>query len=68
MSALLIFGVTYLGNFFNIAYIVPILDKIAFIVIGSIIIFIILNLIFTRTLIIRKTIRIGKKLQKTVGK
>ena len=68
MSALLIFGVTYLGNFFNIAYIVPILDKIAFIVIGSIIIFIILNLIFTRTLIIRKTMRIGKKLQKTVGK
>mgnify|MGYP002532202171 FL=1 len=68
MSVLLIFGVTYLGNFFNIAYIVPILDKIAFIVIGSIIIFIILNLIFTRTLIIRKTIRIGKKLQKTVGK
>lgn len=64
MSALLIFGVTYLGNFFNIAYIVPILDKIAFIVIGSIIIFIILNLIFTRTLIIRKTMRIGKKLQK----
>lgn len=68
MSALLIFGVTYLGNFFNIAYIVPILDKIAFIVIGSIIIFIILNLIFTRTLIIRKTMRIGKRLQKTVGK
>lgn len=68
MSALLIFGVTYLRNFFNIAYIVPILDKIAFIVIGSIIIFIILNLIFTRTLIIRKTMRIGKKLQKTVGK
>lgn len=68
MSALLIFGVTYLGKFFNIAYIVPILDKIAFIVIGSIIIFIILNLIFTRTLIIRKTMRIGKKLQKTVGK
>lgn len=64
MSALLIFGVTYLGNFFNIAYIIPILDKIAFIVIGSIIIFIILNLIFTRTLIIRKTMRIGKKLQK----
>lgn len=64
MSALLIFGVTYLGKFFNIAYIVPILDKIAFIIIGSIIIFIILNLIFTRTLIIRKTMRIGKKLQK----
>lgn len=64
MSALLIFGVTYLGKFFNIAYIIPILDKIAFIVIGSIIIFIILNLIFTRTLIIRKTMRIGKKLQK----
>ena len=64
MSALFIFGVTYLGNFFNIAYIIPILDKIAFIVIGSIIIFIILNLIFTRTLIIRKTMRIGKKLQK----
>lgn len=64
MSALLIFGVTYLGNFFNIAYIVPILDKITFIIIGSIIIFIILNLIFTRTLIIRKTMRIGKKLQK----
>lgn len=68
MSALLIFGVTYLGKFFNIAYIVPILDKIAFIVIGSIIIFIILNLIFTRTLIIRKTMRIGKKLEKAVGK
>lgn len=68
MSALLIFGVTYLGNFFNIAYIVPILDKITFIIIGSIIIFIILNLIFTRTLIIRKTMRIGKKLEKAVGK
>ena len=68
MSALLIFGVTYLGNFFNIAYIIPMLDKITFIIIGSIIIFIILNLIFTRTLIIRKTMRIGKKLEKAVGK
>ena len=68
MSALLIFGVTYLGNFFNIAYIVPMLDEITFIIIGSVIIFTILNLIFTKTLIIKRTMRIGKKLQKTVGK
>lgn len=68
MSALLIFGVTYLGNFFNIAYIVPMLYEITFIIIGSIIIFTILNLIFTKTLIIKRTMRIGKKLQKTVGK
>lgn len=68
MSALLIFGVTYLGNFFNIAYIVPMLYEITFIIIGSIIIFTILNLIFTKTLIIKRTMRIGRKLQKTVGK
>lgn len=68
MSALLIFGVTYLGNFFNIAYIVPMLDEITFIIIGSVIIFTILNLIFTKTLIIKRTMRIGKRLQKTVGK
>ncbi len=64
LSILLIVGLTLFKDFFNIAPIIPILKHIIIILILSIVIFSILNFIFTKTLIIKKAIKISKKIPK----
>lgn len=64
LSILLIVGLTLFKDFFNIAPIIPMLKHIIIILILSILIFSILNFIFTKTLIIKRAIKISKKIPK----
>lgn len=64
LSILLIVGLTLFKDFFNMAPIIPMLKHIIIILILSIGIFSILNFIFTKTLIIKRAIKISKKIPK----
>ena len=64
LSILLIVGLTLFKDFFNIAPIIPMIKHIIIILILSIVIFSILNFIFTKALIIKRAIKISKKIPK----
>lgn len=64
LSILLIVGLTLFKDFFNITPIIPMLKHIIIILILSIVIFSILNFIFTKALIIKRAIKISKKIPK----